>query len=52
MAMTPEDGAPTAWEGKGMGKEGPAKKKNAILELLGFAGKRRVLAYVGCVFRR
>ena len=48
MAMTPEDGAPTAWEGKGMGKEGPAKKKNAILELLGFAGKRRVLAYVGC----
>ena len=48
MAMTPEDGAPTAWEGKGMGKEGPAKKKNAILELLGFAGKRRVLAYAGC----
>lgn len=35
MAMTPEDGAPTAWEGKGMGKEGPAKKKNAILELWG-----------------
>lgn len=27
MAMTPEDGAPTAWEGKGVGKEGPAKKK-------------------------
>lgn len=49
MAMTPEDGAPTAWEGKGMGKEGPAKKKNAILELLGFGwASRRVLAYVGC----
>ena len=48
MAMTRGDGAPTAWEGKGMGKEGSAKKKNAILELLRFAGKRRALAYAGC----
>ena len=48
MAMTREDGTLTAGVGKDVGKEGPAKKKNAILELLGFAGKRRVLAYVGC----
>ena len=48
MAMTREDGALTTGVGKDVGKEGPAKKKNAILELLGFAGKRRVLAYVGC----
>ena len=48
MAMTREDGTLTAGVGKDVGKEDPAKKKNAILELLGFAGKRRVLAYVGC----
>ena len=48
MAMTREDGTLTAGVEKDAGKEGPAKKKNAILELLGFAGKRRVLAYVGC----
>ena len=48
MAMTSEDGTLTAGVGKDVGKEDPAKKKNAILELLGFAGKRRVLAYVGC----
>ena len=48
MEMTREDGALTTGVGKDVGKEGPAKKKNAILELLGFAGKRRVLAYVGC----
>lgn len=48
MEMTREDGTLTTEVGKDMGKEGPAKKKNAILELLGFAGKRRVLAYVGC----
>ncbi len=27
----------------------PPAKKNAIVELLGFAGKRRALAYAGCV---
>ena len=48
MAMIREDGAPAAGVGRGGGKERPAKKKNAILELLGFAGKRRVLAYAGC----
>ena len=48
MAMTREDGTLTTEVGKDVGKEGTAKKKNAILELLGFAGKRRVLAYVGC----
>ena len=46
--MNREDGTLTAGVGKDVGKEGPAKKKNAILELLGLAGKRRVLAYVGC----
>lgn len=39
MAMTREDGTLTAGVGKDVGKEGPAKKKNAILELLRFAGK-------------
>ena len=48
MAMTREDGTLTTEVGKDVGKEGTAKKKNAILELLGFAGNRRVLAYVGC----
>ena len=48
MAMTREDGTLTAGVGKDVGKEGPAKKKNAILEILRFAGKRRVLANAGC----
>ena len=48
MAMIREDGAPAAGVGKGEEKERPAKKKNAILELLRFAGKRRALAYAGC----
>ena len=48
MAMIREDGAPAAGVGRGGGKERPAKKKNAILELLRFAGKRRALAYAGC----
>ena len=46
--MNREDGTLTAGVGKDVGKEGPAKKKNAILELLGFAGRRRALAYAGC----
>lgn len=46
--MIREDGAPAAGVGKGEEKERPAKKKNAILELLRFAGKRRALAYAGC----
>lgn len=46
--MIREDGAPAAGVGKGEEKERPTKKKNAILELLRFAGKRRALAYAGC----
>ena len=51
MAMTREDGTLTAGVGKDVGKEGPAKKKNAILELLRFAGKRRAWHMQDAVFR-
>lgn len=44
-----EDARETQKTNKKVAKINSTKKKNAIVELLGYAGKRKAFAYIGCV---